>query len=1650
MMNRRADDGSFGQSVLPSARQLAEADRLIPKSLWPLLRRIFTPRGLPFFEFYIELKRINLGQPVLTDLRHDMKMALNRLIQVTSPVDGKSLSPVVVNMIADARPILNTLLFRLEHGRVDDLSTWIKLNAILVPLIVEVCRDKGLYLRAIQTGTERWATFRKMSNQQEAVERLRDYDPESYALMQQKGKAMAEIDAAIERRIKATGHAVQRQFIMGRPVFIGVDPETGEERVYDRDGDVISVEAFKLKRSMQQRAMQQLTRAPNRTEVPLKDLRILSDEDVDNLEGNIEWASLSDDKAKQGRITRIFACKRASVFVSSSEGIRIEKPLVIVSGRFKGIYLDDMVNSQGRLIEGTAYTYSPLTGREGHIPKKMDPGQREPYVTVADLVTTEKVGRRVVERKEQKLYLKIPGTRQFTDLRNAIKGLACNTGAKRGCIPSISYHSVKGSKAAGFYFDPKDFGIIMESLQGMSLSKGALELVRGYYQDLARAEQATAKENLGNYSADALGGFKVIKKDRDTGEISGFDLLTKQKQALAWMDANGNRGVCALETGVGKCVREDTLVITTKGLVPIRDLNPGIEEPDTHAPIEGWSVLVDGKAFPVKNFYYGGLKPTIKVRTRRGFEVEGSLIHPLLVRTPDGQETWVRTPDLAAGDYLCIERKEADFPAEDPVLSVPTLDEFQQASRNPNVTFTHGSLAEFPVPDRMTPDLGRLLGYIVAEGWTNSRKGFAISQCPEKNPEVRADIEDLLRRLMGWTAKPEKDIQVQSVFLREYLLRMGLGMGLAKDKTVPKVILHSSKETVRQFIRGLVDAEGHVGGENHNHIEFNTASEQLGRELQILLLRFGIISSRRPKKVEGYEHTYWKLTITGQDAIDYGAKIGFVSARKQAAVEDTGVARNSNLDVVPHMAPAVGSLFDAMLTALNMNVSQFRHKLGSASFDSTVNHVRLGRRNPTYSFLRKMLSMAVDSGCHEHPSFKLIAQVVDRRFFYDPIEAMEESEAVVMDVEVDDPTHCFVGNGVMNHNTLTTIGMMQKLVRDGIGDEDASYQRPDGSHVRTNGRFLFVCPTSLKGNLPKEIRAFISDPRELLDRVDVISYGEFSGSSKSKKVPKSIKGVDYWKGRPWEPSEYVAIFFDEAQEMKNPGSSRAKAAINLWHPRKICLTASPMTKSPMEAYVLAAITNNKPLHGRDPEARANREEMKRFKDRFCEVIGGRIIGVKQDPMIKRDLDTWVKRNIFYADKTDVEEFELPALRPETHAVEMAPEVEALYRSVSGQFPKVMRGLVSKFRDRGTTLSEARDPEIERMFSMTFRPIVSLMNGLANYPAETMVDIAHIIETGTMPDGKPVNRLIQYALQSLSMSPDDLRVQAATVGNPKLESAEHLIRSKLNQTDGGSRTLLFADDRKLCMMAGLHLSKKIAGKHVVALNNTIHIFEAGTEIEFVEFEIDPEVALKVLRDPQAVERLMQETGGVSRHALPFRSKAMRRHPEIPAHDLYNTHYKAAQWQQFVLKEVVTPNSFIKTCTLLGMVYQFGHNLQAFNTVVHLDRNTWSNENMKQRTARAWRQGQSQPVDEITIDATYRASDDGVPRDEFDRTLDEIRSYFQKVEGDLFDRIIKDAQSVALGAEWASIKQRDASNVRLDRKVLELMTSPYIGRSRPPGT
>ena len=469
------------------------------------------------------------------------------------------------------------------------------------------------------------------------------------------------------------------------------------------------------------------------------------------------------------------------------------------------------------------------------------------------------------------------------------------------------------------------------------------------------------------------------------------------------------------DCGIGKCVEKTTAINTLKGLVEIQDLNPGITVPDTWVPIQDWEVVVNGQVFPIKNFYYGGVKPTFGITTRCGFSIEGSTIHPLLARASSGQEKWIKTKNLQIGDFLCVDRKENFFP-EDPVL----------VHNYPHLNYRY----HYNVPNRMNPDLARLVAYIVAEGWTNHDNKFGISQDGRKNPEVRSDIEKLLQEQLKYNKKWSSNdlyLQIGSKFLRAYLKDIGIDNTTSRFKQIPKMILQSSKESMRQFLRGFIDAEGSV---SKIGVEISTSSEKLSKELQIMLLQFGIVSKRSPKTIKGYDHIYWRLAIMGQDVRLFSERIGLVSERKRSLLQKlTAKHPNPNLDVIPFTEELVGSLYEKIKEKLTISGGNDKKK-GSGikslgyGFSIGMREVRRGVRDLSYQKLKELLEIAKSLGLDTGDDYATLRQIEGRHYFYDPVKEIVSGFKEVMDIEVDDPSHSFVGNGFVNHNTLQSIGAL--------------------------------------------------------------------------------------------------------------------------------------------------------------------------------------------------------------------------------------------------------------------------------------------------------------------------------------------------------------------------------------------------------------------------------------------------------------------------------------------------------------------------------------------------------------------------------------------------------------------------------------------------
>ena len=477
------------------------------------------------------------------------------------------------------------------------------------------------------------------------------------------------------------------------------------------------------------------------------------------------------------------------------------------------------------------------------------------------------------------------------------------------------------------------------------------------------------------------------------------------------------------DTGLGKCRSRNSLVLTDRGLLRLADLAPKntILTPDTFYPIDTPTLVWTGWEWaPINNYYHCGMKPTKKIRTRRGYGVDGSLVHPLWTRHEDG-ESFVQMQEIKVGDVLCISRDPSiSFPLKEPSLPIPSTDK------------SHTNTVFYTPPESLTPDLASFLAYTIAEGWTNGHLNINITQDRKINPETHDHIRQLAETIFGWVGGPnssvrDTQINISSVYIRAYLEGIGVGLGVSSTKCVPWPIFQGTRESIRAFLRAFFDSEGSV---HDGVLEVSSASERLLKEIQILLLRFGIVCTRTARHVKGRQHTYWRLTICGDDARTFYDDIGLLTPRKQSGLAAIALKpSNTNLDVVPYLKSDIEEMRAAILRqATRKGSSAVRKGSGikqfGVTFEKTLNNIRHSNRNPTFAFLLNLLEAARSVGADTEAVYSRLEEVVHNHFFYDPVVSIADGEEEVADIEVDDPRHSFVADGFINHNTIEAIAAL--------------------------------------------------------------------------------------------------------------------------------------------------------------------------------------------------------------------------------------------------------------------------------------------------------------------------------------------------------------------------------------------------------------------------------------------------------------------------------------------------------------------------------------------------------------------------------------------------------------------------------------------------
>lgn len=358
-----------------------------------------------------------------------------------------------------------------------------------------------------------------------------------------------------------------------------------------------------------------------------------------------------------------------------------------------------------------------------------------------------------------------------------------------------------------------------------------------------------------------------------------------------------------------KCVHPDTLVETDQGVQRIRDI------------ADAGVISTGDSAFCYENKIVTRLRKMVTVETRDGYSVTVTPDHRLLV--------W-------NGTKYAKKQARAIQP-DDYVRIRPSVTmNISGLVRLPSIVDGDVREQRFRTPQRLTNDVAELLGLIVADG-TVTRK---VVRLVKRHKDVVARFAYLMNKIFGLALHVRRNrgatrdtawmSECNSTFVCRWLLMFP---GLRPNqKDVPTEVLASSLKVQGRFLRGLFeDGYANTGRSKGDLIQWTNRSRPVVGTVQIMLLRFGIISNRAKHKHVTALHLF------GANVKRFARAIGFV-----AAVKNKRISSSDEPGRTP-MIPCVRTDVWEFLSGYDRSNMQMRKRAHGADTINAATAIRVAR-----------------------------------------------------------------------------------------------------------------------------------------------------------------------------------------------------------------------------------------------------------------------------------------------------------------------------------------------------------------------------------------------------------------------------------------------------------------------------------------------------------------------------------------------------------------------------------------------------------------------------------------------------------------------------------------------------------------------------------
>ncbi len=431
------------------------------------------------------------------------------------------------------------------------------------------------------------------------------------------------------------------------------------------------------------------------------------------------------------------------------------------------------------------------------------------------------------------------------------------------------------------------------------------------------------------------GDFMFYYNSRETGEIKR--LVKARTVWNAFVEGNYRTAEPGLifwstmtkyspSNYVGRPIASTNPCVATDSLIATAD---GLERVDN---VQAEQILVDRRAYSsdssLLTVQYGcelvkptnramtGLKECYRIETKSGYELTATPDHKLL--TLYG---WKELASISEDDFVLIQSGEGSFNSN-PQLPFEVKNE---------ITGKNGRHYKLNLPSAWNRELGMLLGWLIGDGFVQSRYHKAGLVFAKEDEEARRVIQPIFEKFCNRKIKqisyPNGCVQIRSSskYVIEFLKSLGV-KETGEERQVPTTLFTSTEDAVVGFLEGLFSSDGTIGlgSESRNYVRLNSSSLKLLKQVQLLLLNLGVRSTIYDRSTVSKIFRYvnkngetlkyktsgrnYELNISKENAVRFISKIVFLQQKntdKAALLRQFGFYKERFADKVK-LKEAVG------------------------------------------------------------------------------------------------------------------------------------------------------------------------------------------------------------------------------------------------------------------------------------------------------------------------------------------------------------------------------------------------------------------------------------------------------------------------------------------------------------------------------------------------------------------------------------------------------------------------------------------------------------------------------------------------------------------------------------------------------------------------